>query len=280
VQAILPGLTTEQATLAAQLATVAVEAAIWPNTIPDPLPAPMYEVLLSASVRFGQAILQGSALPVVSESLGSYSYRLAAPATLTGAFGLTSSELVALGPWISRGTCYDVSVSGGAVAWPVDWWQRDYDNIEGAPSAEIPAEYLTQAEGDARYSQVTHEHAHGWSSEWAFSTSTTAADPGGGKVRLNAASTAAATELYLSALDAQDTDWSPEVNALRAGDVLRLQDRDDSTRWVRFAATGPAVDAGVWARVPVAWTAESPTPLAPTNNQALLLYFARAGHNP
>jgi hypothetical protein len=136
VQAILPGLSPEQAQLAAQLATVAVEAAIWPSTIPSPIPAPMYEVLLSASVRFGQALLQGTTAPVVSESLGSYSYRLATPATLTGAFGLTSSELAALGPWIPRGTCYDVSVSGGVVAWPVDWWQRDYDNIEAPPSAE------------------------------------------------------------------------------------------------------------------------------------------------
>jgi hypothetical protein len=96
-------------------------------------------VLLSSSVRFGQAILQGSTLPVLSESIGSYSYRLAAPATLGGAFGLTELELEQLTPWTGRGGVYDLDVSGGAVAWPVDWWQRNYDNLEGAPNGDDPA---------------------------------------------------------------------------------------------------------------------------------------------
>jgi hypothetical protein len=129
VQAILPSLTLEQATLAAQLATVAVEAALWPAAIPQPPPAPVYGVLLSVSVRFGQAILQGATLPIVSESLGSYSYRLATPASLPSAFGLTDAELEALQPWSSHGV-YDVSIAGGAEPWPVDWWQRDVDNTE------------------------------------------------------------------------------------------------------------------------------------------------------
>jgi hypothetical protein len=140
VQAVLPALTTEQATLAAQLATVAVEAALYPNTIPSPTPQPVYAVLLQASVRFGSAILQGSVLPVVSESLGSYSYRLATPATLASGFGLTAAELEALEPWTAgRSGAYDLSVAGTAPQWPVDWWQRNYDHLEGAPSGDDTA---------------------------------------------------------------------------------------------------------------------------------------------
>jgi hypothetical protein len=136
VRAVLPALTLEQATLAAQLATVAVEAALYPNPIPSPTPQPVYAVLLQASVRFGSAILQGSVLPVVSESLGSYSYRLATPATLASGFGLTAAELEALEPWtVGRGGVYDLDVSGGAVAWPVDAWQRNYDNVLAAADA-------------------------------------------------------------------------------------------------------------------------------------------------
>ena len=115
--------------LAAQLATAAVQAAIWPHEIPSPTPEPIYAVLLSASVRFGTALMQGNALPVVSESLGSYSYRLATPSTMAGAFGLTSSEVDALGPW-GPSSAYDFSVAGRGASWPVDWWQRNLDNAD------------------------------------------------------------------------------------------------------------------------------------------------------
>jgi hypothetical protein len=127
VQAVLPALTLEQATLAAQLATVAVEAALYPNPIPSPTPEPVYAVLLRSSVRFGLAIQQGTALPVVGESLGSYSYRLAQPASLTG-LGLTEEELDLLGPWApGRATAFEL-VLGGSTVWPLDWWQANVDN--------------------------------------------------------------------------------------------------------------------------------------------------------
>jgi hypothetical protein len=133
VLAVMPSLTIEQATLAAQLATVAVGAVLWPEPIPPtPTPEPVYAVLLSSAVRFGTAIAQGTALPVVSESIGSYSYRVAQPATLPTAFGLTAGELEALEPWTSHDTAYDVSTAGALgspLVVPVDWWQRNLDNV-------------------------------------------------------------------------------------------------------------------------------------------------------
>ena len=135
VQAVLPGLTIEQATLAAQLATAAVQAVLWPNTIPDPPPPPVYAVLLAAAVRFGRALEQGAALPVVSESIGSYSYRLATPATMDGAFGLTDAELAALDPWTARsGACTLDTWPRPAWPWPTDWWQR---NLETPPDGPL-----------------------------------------------------------------------------------------------------------------------------------------------
>ena len=281
------------------LARLTLNAALWPCTLPaDPLPPPLELALAIVTNRIYVAGDGGGSPQVVSESIGAYSYRLAAPDTVDQAALVGGSVADLIRPWKCQPGVYDLSLRGGSV-WPSDWWQRDLDNPlkawdekhqppTAAPSGEIPAEYLTETEADARYaalahlhderySQLAHEHAHGWNAEWGFSSNTAAADPGNGKARLNAA-VATATELYLSALDAHDTDWSPELNALRAADALRLQDRDDATRWARFTVTGPAVDAGAWLRVPVAWLSDGPTPLVPTNNQALLIYFARAGH--
>jgi hypothetical protein len=135
VQALLPSLTIEQATLAAQLATVAVSAALWPTPIPDPTPEPVYAALLSASLRFGVAIEQGTAQPVVGESVGAYSYRLAAPASLASAFGLNEWEMEQLAPWVPTSQAFELDV-GGRISWPADWWQSNFDNVLKAADRE------------------------------------------------------------------------------------------------------------------------------------------------
>lgn len=127
VQLVLPSLSPEQAALAAQLATAALQAALWPNPIPEPIPPPVYAVLLQVATRFGIAIEQGTASPVVSESIGSYSYRLATPQGWGGAFGLSDDDLAALAPWMGRAGVYDVSIVGGVSDWPPDWWQRNLE---------------------------------------------------------------------------------------------------------------------------------------------------------
>lgn len=127
--ALIPGLSPEDAERYCSLATLAVQAAIWPNELPPaPLPPPLYATVLTVAAR-----LAGSAAPgvgqVVSESIGSYSYHLANPPTLDAALGLTDSELDALEPWMARKTLFQLDVAGSSpYGWPVDWWQRDYDN--------------------------------------------------------------------------------------------------------------------------------------------------------
>jgi hypothetical protein len=129
LQAAVPGLDPDAAARAVVLATLAVEAAIWPNELPaPPLPPPLQAVLLTVSARLaGSSGVAGT--QIVSESIGAYSYRLSGPPTLDTALGLTDAELDALEPWMSHQRVYELSVVGAPLAWPVNWWQCDYDNL-------------------------------------------------------------------------------------------------------------------------------------------------------
>lgn len=135
LQAVMPGLSLEDATRYCSLATLAVSAAIWPKVIPNPPnpPAPMYAALLSVATRFatvGEASGDSvSGMPVVSESIGSYSYRLQSPPTLDSILALTDAERNLLAPWLAP-SAYMLDLAPNPwVGWPIDWWQRDYDNL-------------------------------------------------------------------------------------------------------------------------------------------------------
>jgi hypothetical protein len=140
VAALVPGLSPEDAELYASLATLALEAVCWPNSVPDPLPPPVQAAGLAISVRLARAGESGTGagMPVVSESIGSYTYRLATPETLDAALALTEGELDLLRPWLGQARVYDVSVAGWGSWLPLDWWQRDLDHLDGPPAgAEV-----------------------------------------------------------------------------------------------------------------------------------------------
>lgn len=139
VIALVPGTSPEDAYRYASLATLAVTAAVYPTVLPVPLPAPAYAVTLAVAGRFARS--GGPGAPVVSESIGAYTYRLATPVAADEAFGLTDAELAALSPWGPR-KVYDVSVAGGRAGWPVDWWQRDLDDELAAADAALAAELV------------------------------------------------------------------------------------------------------------------------------------------
>jgi hypothetical protein len=261
VLAILPGLSPEQAQLAAQLATVAVEAAIWPLEIPEPVPAPMYEVLLSASVRFGQAILQGTSLPVVGESLGSYSYRLAQPATLTGAFGLTSSELDALAPW-TRSGAYDVPVGVGYQPWPVDWWQRDYDNLEGEPSLGEPGPPGPPGPMGPPGQTLLD-------TPFMFSAATSE-PPSGSQVRFNSDEPQTTTLLWVRNVTTDGFDVHELLVGLGPGVRIYVQQFGDHTAFAEFGLTGAPVDKDSYVELPVSWLAGG-APLSATKVEVLVI---------
>ena len=127
VIALVPGTSPEDAARCASLATLAVSAAIYPAELPPaPLPAPLHAVTLAVAGRFASTGAGGS--PVVSESLGSYTWRRATPA-LADLLELTGGELKALGPWAGMQGVYDVSTAGVGYGRPYDWFQRDLDNV-------------------------------------------------------------------------------------------------------------------------------------------------------
>jgi hypothetical protein len=124
VIALVPGTSPEDAARYASLATLAVQAAIWPNELPPaPMPAPLYAVTLMIAGRFARS--GGGGAAVVSESIGGYTYRLATPTE--GGLALLADELDALGPWAPSGA-YDVSTYPSSAPLPYDYFQRDLDN--------------------------------------------------------------------------------------------------------------------------------------------------------
>jgi hypothetical protein len=132
LEALLPWLTPEDAVLYASLATLALEAALWPTPVPEPLPPPVQAAGLAIGVRLARAgeSSSSSSGPVVSESIGAYTYRLASPASLEAAFALTEAERKLLHPWLPSGV-YELDLVAGAYPWPADWWQRNLDTYEG-----------------------------------------------------------------------------------------------------------------------------------------------------
>jgi hypothetical protein len=109
--------------------------------------------------------------------------------------------------------------------------------------------------------------------QWRFDdTLTTMADPGSGKVRGNNASVASMTAIALSALTWDNVDVSRFLRALSTNDGLYIQDRDDSTVWVRFSLSAPPIDHTTWFELPVTYiNNEGGTP---TNNSLLALVFS------
>lgn len=125
----LLGLTTEEAARVSQLVQITVEAYCWPNVIEDPIPPPVHAVGLALAARFAGAELT-KAGAIVGETIGSYSYRLASPLTFDNVVSVLGDLADALAPWAPRhSSVYDLDTSGGLADWPVDWWQRDLDNL-------------------------------------------------------------------------------------------------------------------------------------------------------
>lgn len=137
--ALVPGTSPEDAARYCSLATLAVEAAIWPNTLPDPLPPPLHAATLAIAGRFARSGTAGGQPAVVSESIGSYTYRLAEPLSADAALYLLDAELELLGPWLPEGkrSAFELHLGGAMVPWPVDWWQRNLDNREAAVDAAL-----------------------------------------------------------------------------------------------------------------------------------------------
>jgi hypothetical protein len=111
-------------------ATLVLAAVLWPCELPDePYPPPIEVAIGVVASRLYAYGKTGEGQTVVSESLGSYSYRLSEAMTAEGAALVPTSVLKLIEPWNCRKSVYEISIAGGPLGWPVDWWQRNLDNV-------------------------------------------------------------------------------------------------------------------------------------------------------
>lgn len=90
---------------------------------------------------------------------------------------------------------------------------------------------------------------------YTYNTSTTE-PPSAGQVRTNTTYPwTSTTKLWIRfvSVDNQDVYWG--LMLLSIGSTLLLQDQDDHTLYGRFTVTGAPIDKGLYAEVPVVWTA-------------------------
>lgn len=87
------------------------------------------------------------------------------------------------------------------------------------------------------------------------------ASPGAGKLRLNAATLAATTQLYISTTDALGGDVSAVIGlfddstSTSIKGLLRVGHRSNQSRWALFAVTGAVTAAAGYSKVPVSYIA-------------------------
>lgn len=85
---------------------------------------------------------------------------------------------------------------------------------------------------------------------YAFDASTTSSDPGSGNVRLNNATLASVTEIYISETDGWGVDISGFLSTISNGVRLRLSKIGAQASTVLFTASGAPTDNGGWRTIP------------------------------
>lgn len=92
--------------------------------------------------------------------------------------------------------------------------------------------------------------------QWLWSSST-AGNPGAGRIALNNATPGSATTLFIDEISAEDVDFAQSLGLLRAGDTITLQERDTAELAHRLLVTGLAVDHGTYRSIPVDYVSGS-----------------------
>jgi hypothetical protein len=162
---------------------------------------------------------------------------------------------------------------------PLDWTSPTFKNDVGAMfSTYFPN--LT-VELTAFFSALTTlAGGGGFSIPYKFSTTTTAGDPGPGFLRLNTASAATATTLYLDLVGSDAKDYTTLLDTMDDSSSavlgqLRLMKVTDPTKFMCFNLTLLTTASG-YRQLTVVSTGYSDT--APfLNNDVVLLHFTRTG---
>lgn len=88
---------------------------------------------------------------------------------------------------------------------------------------------------------------------YKFDDSTTAADPGSGDLRLDNATYASVTNIYISQTSNYGTDTGNILGALITGDKIYIQQKNDATKWLRVQISSTPTDNGTWWTIPVTY---------------------------
>lgn len=81
---------------------------------------------------------------------------------------------------------------------------------------------------------------------WAFNTPTTAGDPTSGFFRVNNVLFSAASELYIDDRSFCNTDEDNFMNLIQVGDILSLQQANDSSIWLQVPVVSITDNTGWW----------------------------------
>ena len=112
---------------------------------------------------------------------------------------------------------------------------------------------------DVGATAADHTHPSEESGQWRFQNNPTIADPGSGYLRSNTGVLSTATMLAISRTTQDGYDIPPPGFGVPAGDTIYLQDRDDSTKWVRYTADEPLARFATYATGPVTVTGSAGT---------------------
>lgn len=102
---------------------------------------------------------------------------------------------------------------------------------------------------------------------WTFSTMTAAADPGGGKMRMDDAIQADVENLYFDQVTAAGLDFDNLFSNLVVGEVICGQQVDDSSKRIIFQIAGTPTNNTGWWTVPVTFVSSAGALF--TNNKAI-----------
>ena len=86
---------------------------------------------------------------------------------------------------------------------------------------------------------------------WNFDTSTVSGDPGNKKFRLDNATLASVTAIFVNDTTVSGFDIGTIAGFLSAGNRIYIQQKNDATRAALFEVTGAATDNGTWWSIPV-----------------------------
>jgi len=161
-------------------------------------------------------------------------------------------------------------------------WVNQADLNTGTVSAGTPT--LDEHIGNKGYTDTLVAETSGAiiqsgitiASEWRFSTETSAVDPGNARFRLNNATQNLSTALYVDDVNRQGLDMGLLISRLNEGDIIFIQERDDSDRALLFEVSASASDNTGWWTIPIQNGEGTGTPLLNNANCAFIFQYSGA----